>query len=396
MILALRQRHRVRHLRLFFPFPDMRRLVVAIDEEFPTLEYLALQFETWPAELTALMLPETLQAPRLRHLVLKGFACPMRPRLHPTAVGLVALYLTIDYESDYFQPSVLLQWISLLPQLEMLLIQIPIPLPLPLLDVEWAERQLTHTPVTAPITLPNLRLLHFGCVSSYLEAIICRITTPRLKQLTIQFFNQIMPSLPHLVQFLNTTESLKFDSVELEFSDKRVRVGSYLRESEVLTFSTEVYGWHLNWGLSSMAQISNELSQVFSAADYLSLEHKALSQPPEENNEVDRSKLRKLLKSFSNVKTLLVEDGLVEEVSRCLRLEDGEDPLELFPELQELTYFGSGTAGDAFTSFIDACQNTGRPVTLVRRSSSPIPSESSFGAPAMTSASDEAANDFDT
>ncbi len=273
MILALRQRHRVRHLRLFFPFPDMRRLVVAIDEEFPTLEYLALQFETWPAELTALMLPETLQAPRLRHLVLKGFACPMRPRLHPTAVGLVALYLTIDYESDYFQPSVLLQWISLLPQLEMLLIQIPIPLPLPLLDVEWAERQLTHTPVTAPITLPNLRLLHFGCVSSYLEAIICRITTPRLKQLTIQFFNQIMPSLPHLVQFLNTTESLKFDSVELEFSDKRVRVGSYLRESGVLTLSTEVYGWHLNWGLSSMAQISNELSQVFSAADYLYLEH---------------------------------------------------------------------------------------------------------------------------
>jgi len=145
-----------------------------------------------------------------------------------------------------------------------------------------------------------------------------------------------------------------------------------------------------------MAQISNELSQVFSAADYLSLEHKALSQPPEENNEVDRSKLRKLLKSFSNVKTLLVEDGLVEEVSRCLRLEDGEDPLELFPELQELTYFGSGTAGDAFTSFIDACQNAGRPVTLVRRSSSSIPSESSFGAPAMTSASDEAANDFDT
>jgi hypothetical protein len=96
------------------------------------------------------------------------------------------------------------------------------------------------------------------------------------------------------------------------------------------------------------------------------------------------------LKSFSNVKTLL------EEVSRCLRLEDGEHPLEVFPELQELTYVGSGTAGDAFTSFIDACQNAGRPVTLVRRSSSPIPSETSFEAPAMTSASDEAANNFDT
>jgi hypothetical protein len=46
-------------------------------------------------------------------------------------------------------------------------------------------------------------------------------------------------------------------------------------------------------------------------------------------------------------------------------LEDGELPLELLPELQELRYFGSRDTGDAFTSFIDARQNAGRPVTLV-------------------------------
>ncbi len=74
-------------------------------------------------------------------------------------------------------------------------------------DVERAERQLMHTPVTTPITLPNLRLLHFDCVSDYLEAIVCRITTPRLEQLTIQFFKYFAFSVPRLVQFLNTTES---------------------------------------------------------------------------------------------------------------------------------------------------------------------------------------------
>ena len=44
--------------------------------------------------------------------------------------------------------------------------------------------------------------------------------------------------------------------------------------------------------------------------------------------------------------------GLVAELSRCLRPDDGElpGPLELLPELQELTYSGSG---DAFNSFID-------------------------------------------
>jgi hypothetical protein len=66
------------------------------------------------------------------------------------------------------------------------------------------------------------------------------------------------------------------------------------------------------------------------------------------------------------VKTLRIDDGLVRELSRCLRLDDGEHPLELLPELQELTYSGSGNADNAFASFIDARQNAGRPVTLIK------------------------------
>ena len=68
------------------------------------------------------------------------------------------------------------------------------------------------------------------------------------------------------------------------------------------------------------------------------------------------------------MKTLVVGHGLVEELSCCLRLEDGELPLELLPKLQELTYVGSrDDASDAYTSFVDAHQNAGSPVTLVRR-----------------------------
>jgi hypothetical protein len=104
---------------------------------------------------------------------------------------------------------------------------------------------------------------------------------------------------------------------------------------------------------------------MFSAVEHLTLEHEVHSQSSEEHNEVDRTEWRKLLRPFSNVKTLRIDNGLVEELSRCLQLEDGELPLELLPELQELTYFGSGDTGDAFTSFIDARQNAGRPITLV-------------------------------
>ena len=74
----------------------------------------------------------------------------------------------------------------------------------------------------------------------------------------------------------------------------------------------------------------------------------------EEHNEVDRTELCKLLRSFSNVKTVRIDNGLVEELFRSLQLDDddGDLPLELLPELQELTYSGSGdnsTTGDPFT-----------------------------------------------
>ena len=75
--------------------------------------------------------------------------------------------------------------------------------------------------------------------------------------------------------------------------------------------------------------------------------------------------MAQILWSFRKVKTLWIDDGLVEQLSRCLQLDDGELPLELLPELQELTYSGSGKSGDALSSFIDSRQNAGRPLTLV-------------------------------
>jgi hypothetical protein len=56
-----------------------------------------------------------------------------------------------------------------------------------------------------------------------------------------------------------------------------------------------------------------------------------------------------------------VEDGLVEELPRCLRLEVGELPLGNLPasEPQELTCFGSRDTGDVFIPFIESCQNAG-------------------------------------
>jgi hypothetical protein len=378
IMLALEQQDRVRRVRLGMPVTNLQRLIMAIDQEYPVLESLIILPPT-ENKSTAFKFPETLQAPQLRHLVLGGFALPIRSQLLTTAMGLVTLYLSIDHPSAYFQPNALLQWISLMPQLETLLIMFLYPIP-----NRDVERQLMRTPIITQVILPNLRWLGLQGASTYMEAVVCRITTPLLEQLQIQFFNQLTFSVPRLMQFMNTTENLRFDSANFKFSSDEVYVVLYLRHRErakMYALSTRVYCCHFDWQVSSVAQIFNSVAQIFSTVEYLTLEHEEHSESSEDHDEVDRAEWHRLLRSLGNVKTLHVDDGLVKELSHILRLDDGELPLELLPNLQELTYSGSGDTGDAFASFIVARQNAGHPVTLVRlgppRSVSPVSNRSS-------------------
>ena len=364
IILALVQRNRVRRVRLQMAVPNMQKLIMAIDEEYPILEHLII-VPSAEDESTALSLPGTFQAPHLRHLALKGLFLPIRSQLLSSAVDIVTLCLIMDHPFAYFQPNTLLRWISTMPRLETLLVAFSFPVP-----NRTVGTQLMLTPIMTHITSPNLRSFVFRGVSAYLEAVVHRFTTLRLEKLDIQFPQQLTFAIPRLVQFMNTTESLrvKFACVKFKFSLDEVSVKVYPHEVELYTLSTVIRCMHLDWQISSVTQIFNSLSQIFSTVEHLTLEHEVHSWSSEEHNEVDPIEWRKLLRSFSNTKTLCIDDGLVKELSRSLRLDDGEYPLELLPELVELTYSGSGDTGDAFTSFIDARQNAGRPVTLARPS----------------------------
>jgi hypothetical protein len=360
IILALKQRGRVLRVRLLY-VTSLQKFIAAMDEEYPILEYLIIALPS-----IGTMFPETLQAPHLRHLALEGITLPIGSRLLTNAVGLVTLYLVIADPSAYFHPNTLLQWILLMPQLETL--GIILTFPIPNSDV------VRHAPIIAPFTLRNLREFRFRGVTSYLETLVHRITAPRLEKLQIDFFDQLTVSAPRLLQFMNTAENLKFDSASFYFSDKLVDAAIYSHgEYQMYALGIVVDCLHLDWQVSSMVQISSSLSQMFSVVEHLTLAHEEHSQSSEEHNQVDRTEWRRLLDPFRNVKTLLIGDGLVEDLSRCVELEDGELPLELLPELQELTYFGTG---DAFTSFINARQNTDRPISLVRHGPSPSPDQS--------------------
>ena len=360
VILAIRQYARVRRIRLLMPAITLQKLIAAIDEEYPILEYLIIGHLGKDRSII-LVFPETLQAPHLRHLALLGFGLPTGSRLLATAVGLVTLFLVMFRPSTYFHPTTLLQWVSFMPQLETLFIEFSFPIP----DRD-VERQITHTPVT-PVTLPNLHFFKLQGARAYLEALVHRIITPRLEKLEIAFFNQPTISVPRLRQFINIAENFRFKSAKFKFLGSGV-VGTVYPNEEVKipTLSIAVNGCHLDWQVFSVAQIFNFLSPMFSAVEHLSLEHWVHSQSSEEHNEADHTEWLKLLMSFRNLKVLRIAAGLVEELSLCLQPDDGELPLEFLPELQELTFSGSGNIGDAFTSFVNARQKAGCPITLVR------------------------------
>ena len=369
-ILALKQYDRVRRVCLAMPPTSLQKLVMTMDDEYPILEYLIVWNEA-EEENTILTFPETFQAPHLRHILLQGFALPIGSRLLTTSVGLVTLYLATINTSTYFHPNALLQWLSFMPQLETLVISFDFPV-----CSRPVGGQFTHTAIAAPVTLPNLRRFTFRGVTGYLEALLYRISAPRLEKLQITFFNQLTFSVPHLLRFVDTTENLRFKTVEFRFSDENVGVLMYPHEeAEMPALSFIVICCHLDWQVSSAAQIFHALSSALSEVEHLTFEHGEHSRSSEEHNEVDRTEWRTLLSSFRNVKTLRISKGLlVEELSCCLHLDDGELPLELLPELQELIYFGSGDTDDAFTSFVEARQDVGRSITLLRRSPSPDPS----------------------
>ena len=363
LFLALEQPKRIRCIRVVLSPQDLQKFVMAIDDELPILEYLVMGHTTTGMEHDpSLVFPEAIQAPHLRHLVLIGVDPPVGSRFLTAAVGLVTLCLSMHDSSIYLNPNHLLQCISSLPQLEMLVITF---------FNRDVETQLSHTPTITHATLPNLRRLSLEGVSAYIEVLIRHIATPRLEKLHIIFFDQHSFSAPCLVRIMNIIEikKLRFDVAQFEFSIERVRVETYPhKENRRCSFNLGVDSLLLDGHISSMAQIINALGQVFSEIEYLILEHEEDSRSSEGDLEieVDSTGWQRLLRPFSNVKYLRVDHGLVQEFSRYLRLNDGELPPKLLPELQVLTYSGRSTTGEAFTSFLDARQNAGRPVSLVR------------------------------
>jgi len=366
-LLALQHRDRVRRIRLLVPISDSQDLIVAIDNEFPMLEYLCIGNTV--DDPTAWMLPKTFQAPHLRYLTLIGVVCSVRSLLLTSAVGLVTLILRRIPPSAYFSPDDLISCISLLPQLEMFSITFLPPLP----DHGLGTRSL-QTPIMTCVTLPNLHWFGFKGTSAYLEELLPRIATPLLENFEIGFFDQSDISIPHVQHFMSTTEKFKFNCATLKFDDELISVEAYPSDQAgrepPFQASIDYGSFHPEPQITTMAslvQVLNVLRTLFSNVETLTFEDTMGPTPSHWQHFIDRAQWRGLLGPFSGVKTLNLPKGLVLVLSSSLQVLDGESPTDLFPELREILYPADRYYGGAFSSFLHARRNVGHPVTIVHR-----------------------------
>ena len=352
---ALQLRDRIRSLVLHLPSSTLHKLLDPMEGPFLILDHLSLSFTD--DEITGLILPKTFMAPNLRHLTLVGVGLPKGLSLLSSTLSLVSLTLTNIRASGYFPPRLLVTRLQSLPQLEELSIGFFDPIPRPSAEGELLGKR------GIPLTLPNLKLLKFKGVSSFLERLVAQLRTPLLDQLSITLFYQIAFTLPHLSNFINITERIKPKTAEVNFIGDGFSIVTYKSTIPIRkTFDLLVVCKQLDWQIDCASQICSTLVHTLSGVEQLTLDFYEPVLPTQwQNGEIDGTTWHELLMPFVGVKRLQICAAISDELSRALQV----DEIGLFPGflpcLQVLRY-PRGQANDLFSLFLDARQAMGRPV----------------------------------
>ena len=293
-------------------------------------------------------------APRLRALDLDDVPFPGLPKLLLSAIHLVNLDLSRIPPSGYVSPEVMATSLSSLTSLELLRLRFQHPRPRPALE----SRRLPPPPLTRPI-LPSLTEIEFKGASEYLEDILARIDAPRLNELNIVFFNQIIFDLPQLFQFASRTPTLR--------AAQEGRIAFYFGES-VVRLSSDYGVLSVNipciareWQLSSLDQVCTSSLPPLSTLEvlYIVADWEGGHRWPDD---VENTLWLDLLRSFVAVKNLYLLQSLVPRIASALQELVGERTTEVLPTLENIyleDFQTSRLLHEGIKKFVAARQFTG-------------------------------------
>ena len=290
--------------------------------------------------------------PCLRNLVLEEIAFLALPKFASSATHLSALTLDDIPMTGYISPEAMAACLATVPHLKFLSIGFKSPRSHP--------DRIGLLPPTRAV-LPNLADFNFEGVSEYMEELVARIDTPKLKRLEIYFFMDVMIHIPQLREFIARTETIRpLNPAMISFSSFFVNLvlGSYLGVAELMISCRDP-----DWQVSLMAQVCSQLSPLLSHVERLDVGQSQARQ----GNGIDPMQWFELFNPFPSVQSLYVRGELRPLVARALQGLTGERATDLLPTLRHLYLKGpspSGSIREDIQTFIAARQHSNHPVEV--------------------------------
>jgi hypothetical protein len=225
-------------------------------------------------------------------------------------------------------------------------------------------------PITQPpppltrAVLPALTDFEFYGVSEYLEDLMAQIDAPLLDRVAISFFNQLVFDIQQLIRFIGHAPALMpYDSATIRSSVNNVIITFWRRRSSInklLRFNISCK--EVDWQVSSVAQICNQLSFVLSSIEQLTIdEHRWILLV-----DMDNAQWLELFQPFTAVRTLRIYHKDHSLALSALQGLSGGSATQVLPALEELQLSWYRASQLDNWPFIVARQRSDHPV-VVRR-----------------------------
>ena len=348
IVAALEHKDRVDEIRVSsHDDPEMDKVLAAMQVPFP--ELIIMRIERWSSAEMATVLPDSFlggSAPRLQSLELHRIPFPGLPKLLLSATRLVYLYLFDIPHSGYFSPEAMVTALSSLTNLKSLYLRFLSPQSHP-------DRENRSPPLLARFVLPALTILVIKGDSEYIDDLLASIDAPRLNELNITFFNQILFDAPQFIQFISRTQGLKSpEKAHVTFDDD---IASVRLTSGAGYLMVEVRCIELDWLVSSMEQVCTWcLPPLFTLED---LYIKAQGPKSNEQDNIENALWLELLQPFTAVKNLYLSKKFAPHIVPALQELVGGRTTEVLPTLQNIFLEGlepSGPVREGIEQFVGA------------------------------------------
>jgi hypothetical protein len=337
-----------------FTNPQIESLCRAMEVPFPELIRLFLSFRDLSH---APVLPDSFlggSTPRLRFLALNFIPFPGLPKLLLSSIHLVGLCLRNIPLSGYISPEAMVTCLSMLTSLEDLEIKFQSSQSFP--DQE-NRRSLSPT----RSILPALTCLEFKGVNEYLEDLVARIDTPRLRRLEVAFFNDIEFHTPELIRFVSRSSTIGAPNEARVFFGSQI--ASFRQASRFGYFEVGILCREPVRQFSSLAQICTTSLPLLSATENLFISE-GYDSPLDWRDDIE---WLEFLRLFTAVKNLYLSKQYAPRVAPALQEITGGGTAEVLTALQNLYLEGfqpSESVEEGIKRFISARQLTNQPVTI--------------------------------